>query len=280
MEQELEHDVDNVKLNVFVHEIRRYVGKELENPKIPISVLILPNAKEIEEGQEYFRVLLFSEFYDKGVYVLIGREDLYIVAMRPRIDGEPWLIFRDTETKNNSVKTFLNKKYPIVLAGDDVKSVVAPFGVSYGSLKGHSKCRSTIPLGKEALQKAVLSLGKKQGNRDSKELALQVTVVIGSISEATRFKSVLNSIMLRYHKDKFLDEEIMWQEQNWGNLSELLRDHAFGKKPILKVKYKGNDITTTKALEIVAVIKAENVNDTPETSNASKSINKKLNKRK
>ncbi|KAK1400531.1 hypothetical protein POM88_000136 [Heracleum sosnowskyi] len=155
--------------------------------------------------------------------------------MRPRIDREPWMIFRDIEKKKKIVKKFLDTKYPIYSDKQLMDLVVAPFGVSYDSLKGHSRCRSTILLGKEALQNAVLSLGKKQGNRDSKEIALQVTMVIESISEATRFKTVLNSIMLRYHKDKFLGEEIMWQEQNWGNLSELLRDHAFGKESILKV---------------------------------------------
>ncbi|KAK1400535.1 hypothetical protein POM88_000140 [Heracleum sosnowskyi] len=149
--------------------------------------------------------------------------------MRPKIDEEPWQIFRDDE-KNNAVKNFSGKYYLIYRKGKVMEPKFAPFGVSYGSL------------------------GKKQENRETKELALPITVVIESVSEATRFKSVLGSLMVDC---KGLNNEIPWHEKNWGNFSEFIHEYAFGNDPTLKVKFEGKEINATNTLEIVVVVKGK-----------------------
>ncbi|KAK1400534.1 hypothetical protein POM88_000139 [Heracleum sosnowskyi] len=152
--------------------------------------------------------------------------------MRPKIDEEPWLIFRDDE-KNDAVKNFLGKYYMIYHNGKVLEPKFAPFGVSYGSLEKYSRSRSTIPHADVALQDDVLSFGKKQVNKETKELALPITVVIGSVSEATRFKSVLGSLMVGC---KGLSNEILWHERNWENLSEFIDEYASGNDPTLTLR--------------------------------------------
>ncbi|GAU15881.1 hypothetical protein TSUD_41020 [Trifolium subterraneum] len=97
----------NIEVEIFadfIERIRGIVANPLNCPNGNQyeNLLILP--KNVNDDQEYLALRLFKSIpIFRGVYILIRRIDLYILAFHPDVQGQVWLILRDDDDVNRKI---------------------------------------------------------------------------------------------------------------------------------------------------------------------------------
>ncbi|KAK1390824.1 hypothetical protein POM88_019002 [Heracleum sosnowskyi] len=176
------------------------------------------------------------------------------MALKSDINTAPWIVLRHENNKETTKK--IRAFDPVYKNnGTEKMPIQASVGLDYSSL---GKPRRSIKLGKDAIATTILGLQSFIG-KSNKDYGIHLTVSIEAISEAIRFRYVLDFIVSHFEKGEVPGELLEEITLNWSNMGKYLiklYNQIKGYPPIpVKFNYEDANLTTKEILQYVVVIK-------------------------